>query len=56
MYPEVVEDQEKIVVVYSDEAVTDMEEDEGVTIYYNRDGRVVRIVIKKDERYNIVYF
>ncbi len=56
MYPKVLEDQEKIVVIYSDETAVDVEEDDGVMLYYNRDGRIVKIIIKKDEKYNIIYF
>ncbi len=56
MYPKVLEDQEKIVVIYSDEVAVDIEEDDGVVLYYNRDGRIVKIIIKKDEKHNIIYF
>ncbi len=55
-YPKVLEDQDKIVVIYSDDSPVESEEDNGVELYYNKDGVVVKIIIKKDEKYNIIYF
>lgn len=55
-YPKIIEDQEKIVVIYSDESGTDVEQDDGIVLYYAKDGRIVKIIIKKDEKYNIIYF
>ncbi|WP_448583325.1 hypothetical protein [Thermocrinis sp.] len=53
-YPIVLEDEEKIVVIYSDEPHQYVEEDNGVTIYYSRLWEVVKIVIKKDDKHHII--
>jgi len=53
-YPMVFEDDEKIVVVYSDEPHQYVEEDNGITIYYSRFWEVVKIVIKKDDKHHII--
>ncbi|MCS7262733.1 MAG: hypothetical protein NZ560_04895 [Aquificaceae bacterium] len=55
-FPLVVEEEGRIVVLYSLEPPFYKEEDNGVEIFYSRRGEVVKIVIKKDEKYQIVYF
>lgn len=55
-FPLVVEEEGRIVVLYSSEPPFYKEEDNGVEIFYSRRGEVVKIVIKKDEKYQIVYF
>lgn len=55
-YPKVIEEQDKIVVIYSNKQPIQKEEDDGVEIHYSSEGEVVKIIIKKDERYHIIYF
>lgn len=55
-YPQVFEDDEKIVIIYSDESIVNVEEDDGVKLFYGKEGNIVKIIIKKDEKYNIIYF
>ncbi|MDW8066102.1 MAG: hypothetical protein RMI50_00325 [Aquificaceae bacterium] len=52
----VVEEEGRIVVIYSFDPVEYKEEDDGVEIYYSRKGDVVKIIIKKDEKHHIIYF
>lgn len=55
-FPLVLEEEERIVVIYSNEPSTHREEDDGVEIFYSQKGEVVKIIIKKDEKYHIIYF
>ncbi len=54
-YPKVVEEEDKIIVIYSDNPITSQEEDEGIIIYYDRMGEVVKIVIPKDEEHDLIF-
>ncbi|WP_448587730.1 hypothetical protein [Thermocrinis sp.] len=53
-YPQVIEDEEKIVILYSDQPHQYVEEDNGVIIYYSKLWEVVKIVIKKDDKHHII--
>ncbi len=55
-FPLVLEEEEKIVVIYSDDAIAYKEVDDGVEIFYSKDGNVVKIIINKDEKHHIIYF
>lgn len=55
-FPMVVEEEGRIVVIYSFDPIDYKEEDDGVEIYYSRKGDVVKIIIKKDEKHHIIYF
>ncbi|MFN7064569.1 MAG: hypothetical protein ACK4OF_00240 [Aquificaceae bacterium] len=55
-FPLVVEEEERIVVIYSEKSIAYKEEDDGVEVFYSRDGTVVRIIINKDEKHHIIYF
>lgn len=55
-FPLVVEEEERIMVIYSEDAIAYKEVDDGVEIYYSKDGNVVKIVITKDEKHHIIYF
>lgn len=55
-FPLVVEEAERIVVIYSEEPAVHREEDNGVEIFYSRKGDVVKIIINKDEKHYIIYF
>ncbi|MEN3028603.1 MAG: hypothetical protein ABDH29_05200 [Aquificaceae bacterium] len=55
-FPLVLEEEGRIVVIYSNEPSTYREEDDGVEIFYSRKGEVVKIIIKKDEKHHIIYF
>lgn len=54
--PLVVEEANRIVVIYSEEPAVHKEEDNGVEIFYSIKGDVVKIVINKDEKHYIIYF
>jgi len=53
-YPKVVEEEDRIIVIYSEEPHNYVEEDDGVLIYYSKLWEVVKIVIKKDEKHHII--
>ncbi|MEJ7554399.1 MAG: hypothetical protein WKI50_00500 [Aquificaceae bacterium] len=55
-FPFVVEEAERILVIYSKEPVVYKEEDDGVEIFYSKNGEVVKIIIKKDDKHHIIYF
>lgn len=55
-FPVVIEEQDRVVVIYSEEPIDYKEEDDGVHIFYSKKGDVVKIIIKKDERYHLIYF
>lgn len=52
----VIEEKDRIVVIYSEDEVAYKEEDDGVEIFYSRKGDVVKIIIKKDDKHHIIYF
>ncbi len=54
-YPRVVEEKDKIVVIYSDEPVHSQEEDDGILLFFSRDGEIVKIVIPKDEEHHLLF-
>ncbi len=54
-YPKVVEEEDRIVVIYSDNPIASQEEDEGIIIYYDKMGEVVKIVIPKDEEHDLIF-
>jgi len=49
-----VEEEDRIIVIYSEETHNYVEEDDGVLIYYSKLWEVVKIVIKKDEKHHII--
>jgi hypothetical protein len=53
-YPKVVEEEDRIIVIYSEEPHHYVEEVDGVLIYYSKLWEVVKIVIKKDEKHHII--
>lgn len=55
-FPVVVEEADRIVVIYSEEGAVHREEEDGVEIFYSKEGNVVKIIINKDEKYHIIYF
>jgi len=52
-FPYVEEKEDKIIVVYSDEKVAYVEEDDGIQIFYSKSYDVVKIIIPKDEDHHI---
>ncbi|MDW8237037.1 MAG: hypothetical protein RMJ32_01370 [Aquificaceae bacterium] len=56
MYPKILEDEEKIVVIYSEEDIKYTEIDDGVELHYSKDWNLVKIILKKDERYQLIRF
>ncbi len=55
-YPMVVEEEDRVIVIYSPEEAVHKEEDDGVEIFYSRKGDVVKIIIKKDDKHYLIYF
>ncbi len=55
-YPKVLDGEDRITVVYSEEEPVYLEEDDGVLIYYSKKWEVVKIIIRKDEKHNIIFF
>ncbi|MFN3870516.1 MAG: hypothetical protein ACK4MW_03400 [Aquificaceae bacterium] len=56
IFPLVVEEEKRIVVIYSENPIAYKEEEDGVEIYYSKEGDVVKIIINKDEKHHIIYF
>ncbi|WP_165438792.1 hypothetical protein [Aquifex aeolicus] len=54
-FPYVEEKEDKIIVVYSNEKIAYVEEDDGVQIFYSKNYDVVKIIIPKDEEHHIIY-
>ena len=54
--PLVVDEDKRIMVIYSEEPAVHKEEDDGVEIFYSKKGDVVKIIIIKDEKHHIIYF
>jgi len=54
-YPKVVEERDRIVVIYSDEPVHFQEEDDGILLFFSREGEIVKIVIPKDEDHHLLF-
>ena len=54
-YPKVIEEKDKIIVIYSDEPIHSQEEDEGILLFYNRKGDIVKIIIPKDEEHHLIF-
>ncbi len=54
-YPKVVEERDRIVVIYSDEPVHSQEEDDGILLFFSREGEIVKIVIPKDEDHHLLF-
>jgi len=53
-YPRVIEEKDKIVILYSEKEPVEKEDEDGVCIYYSSGGEVVKIVIPKDDGYLII--
>jgi len=54
-YPKVIEEDDRIIVIYSNKPVHSQEEDDGVILFYSRDGEIVKIIIPKDEDHHLLY-
>lgn len=54
-YPQVIEEGDKIIVIYSNEPIHSKEEDDGIIIFYSRQGDIVKIIIPKDEEHNLIF-
>ncbi len=54
-YPKVIEEKDKIIVIYSDEPIHSQEEDEGILLFYDRKGDIVKIIIPKDEEHHLIF-
>ncbi len=54
-YPKVVEEKDKIIVIYSEDPVHNWEEDDGIILFFSKEGEIVKIVIPKDEDYHLLF-
>ncbi len=54
-YPKVIEEEDRIIVIYSNEPVHSVEEDEGIVLFYDRNGDIVKIIIPKDDEHYLIY-
>jgi len=54
-YPKVIEEEDRIIVIYSDEPVHSKEEDEGILLFYDRNGEIVKIIIPKDDEHHLIF-
>jgi len=54
-YPRVIEEEDKIIVIYSNEPIHSEEEDEGILLFYDRKGDIVKIIIPKDDEHHLVF-
>ncbi len=54
-YPKIIEEEDKIIVIYSEEPIYSREEDEGIILFYDKDGDVVKIIIPKDDEHHLIF-
>ncbi len=54
-YPKIIEEEDRIIVIYSDEPVHSKEEDEGIILFYDRQGDIVKIIIPKDDEHHLIF-
>ncbi len=54
-FPKVIEEEDRIIVIYSNNPVHSKEEDDGIEIFYDKDGEVVKIIIPKDEEHQLIF-
>ncbi len=54
-YPKVIEEKDRIIVIYSDEEAVSQEEDDGIILFLSRKGDIVKIIIPKDEEHNLLF-
>ncbi len=53
-FPKIIEEEDKTVIVYSNEYINKCEDEEGIKIYYSDQGDVVKIIIPRDENYCLI--
>ncbi len=54
-YPKIIEEEDRIIVIYSEEPIYSREEDEGIILFYDKDGDVVKIIIPKDDEHHLIF-
>lgn len=54
-YPKIIEEKDRIIVIYSDEPIHSQEEDDGILLFYSKKGDIVKIIIPKDDEHNLIY-
>ncbi|SHK25134.1 hypothetical protein [Thermocrinis minervae] len=55
IYPIIREEEDKIVVIYSDKEAEYCEEDDGLLIFYSKMWEPVKIIIPRDDKHNLIY-
>ncbi len=54
-YPKVIEEEDKIIVIYSNNPIHYQEEDDGILLFYDKNGDIVKIIIPKDEDHKLIF-
>jgi len=54
-YPKVIEEKDRIIVIYSDEPIHSQEEDDGILLFFSKKGDIVKIIIPKDDEHSLIY-
>ena len=54
-YPRIIEEEDRIIVIYSNKPVHSKEEDEGIILFYDREGEIVKIIIPKDGEHHLLF-
>ncbi len=54
-YPRVIEEEDRIIIIYSDEPIYSREDDDGILLFYSKDGDIVKIIIPKDDEHYLIY-
>lgn len=54
-YPKVIEEEDRIVIIYSNAKIHSKEEDDGIILFYDKNGDIVKIIIPKDEEHHLIF-
>jgi len=54
-YPRIVEEEDRVIVIYSDKPVHSQEEDDGILLFYDKEGNIVKIIIPKDDEHHLIF-
>ena len=54
-YPKIIEEEDRIIVIYSNEPIHSKEEDEGIILFYDKQGDIVKIIIPKDDEHHLIF-
>ncbi len=54
-YSKIIEEEDRIIVIYSNEPIHSKEEDEGIILFYDKQGDIVKIIIPKDDEHHLIF-